>query len=146
MGLDRLREMDTEGDVEPDGDRVGAGSAPQRHRSPPHELTDFWTREGEDHKTMVDWSRDKVVSWKTHRSLSKRIRSLFHVRSVSKNEAIIRMGSVVYESEVGRWSSSCLVEDPPTSPQDIFRVVCADSKPQRPQVTTMSVSRRYKMI
>ena len=29
MGCDRLREMDTEGGVELDGDRVGVGSAPQ---------------------------------------------------------------------------------------------------------------------
>ena len=29
VGRDSLREMDTEGDVEPDGDRVGARSAPQ---------------------------------------------------------------------------------------------------------------------
>jgi hypothetical protein len=43
----------------------------QTHTTPviPTWTTDFLTREGEGHKAMVDWVRDKTISWKTRRRL-----------------------------------------------------------------------------
>ena len=67
------------------------------------------------------------------------------MRLVFKNGARIQMASAVCVSVVERCVLSFWVVDPSQTPQNTFRVVCADFKPRRKQVPTPFASNRYKM-
>ncbi len=121
----------------------------QPHKTPVTSTwtSDFLTRDGEGRKAMGDWLRSVTVTYGTRRFhgklaevSSKRTKTPSRAKVVFKNGVSTRMGSAVYASAAGRWTSSCWVVDPLTAPLDISRVVCADSKPQRPQVPTMLAS------
>jgi hypothetical protein len=87
---------------------------------------DFLTREGEGHKTMGEWLRDKTISWKTHRRFLQTNAGTFPCESrLQKNGVTIQIIYAACASVVGRWTLSFLVTDPPEVPpaHSVRRVV-----------------------
>ena len=110
---------------------------------------DFLTREGEDRKVMVDWLRDKMISWKARRRLLQTNAGTFPCEGrlqkwgkhpdgtcgLCKRNREMGLKLLGVRPARGHLQSSVCRLQP-----DISRAVCADSKPHRSRVLTMLAS------
>jgi hypothetical protein len=79
---------------------------------------------------MEQWLHDKLIPWKERRHLLKTNSEHFRASHASRNGAHIRMGYAVCVNDTGRWVWDFWVENPPETPQVIYKTACVDFKLQ----------------